>query len=129
MSLQVEEFSENRAVKENLIETKYRGRNAEIKGTSGGAYLNLKDNQWFYKPEGGEEFYRVDGKNLSCNEENGWVKCEYTGANKLFGLSKTGKAYFDEVEGVWFYKPSGGKELFRVKDDGSLRFARDKDVV
>jgi len=123
----MEELSEFRATRETLIETKYNGKNTDIRGKMGEAYLNLKDNQWFFRPSGSEEWYRVDGKNLSCNEENGWIKCNYNGYNPTIG--KSGKAYFDEEANVWFYKPQGSKELFRAGQGGNLTFLRDKDVA
>ncbi len=128
--MEVESYEEVRATKETLVATKYRGNNSEIKGTDGVAYLNLKDGQWMYRANGADEddWYRVDGKNLSCNEDNGFLKCEYTGSNKLFGLSVIGKASFDETENVWIFKPHGAKETFRVGEN-SLKFIRDKDLT
>ena len=130
MALQVEEYSETQATKETLIDTKYNGKNSEIRGKEGEAYLRLADNQWMFRPNGtkSDNWFRVDGKNLSCNEENGWIRCQYTGANSLFGLSKTGKAYFDEEVNSWIFKPKGSKDEFRV-GELSLQFIRDKDVI
>ena len=123
--LKIDTESNERAEREALIETKYIGKTATLVGTTGDCFYHIKDDQWFYRPAGEEDFYRVDAKNLSCNEENGWIKCNYKGYNSTIG--KTGKAYFDDVENVWMYKPKGGKELFRVQD-ASLTFLRDKDV-
>lgn len=120
-------YDEATAQREDLIATKYNGNHPDLKGKSGGAYLKLADNQWFFRPDGGKEDYRVLGKNLSCNEENGWVKCSYSGGNPQIG--KNGKAYFDEDEGVWMYKPKGGKELYRLGQGNNLAFERDKDVI
>lgn len=126
--LNIEIADERTARRETFIETDYIGSVRELLGTSGVCYLHLKDGQWMYRPEGADEddWYRVKGVNLSCNNENGWIKCDYLGKNGLFGA--TGKAFFNEVENVWFYKPKGSKDLFRAGDGKNLKFLRDKDV-
>lgn len=126
MTLKLEEFSETRAVRETLIETRYLGDVEGLKGTSGGASYDLKNSQWYYKPEGAEEFYKVNGEDLSCNEEKGWMRCTYAGVNPRIG--KEGRAYFSEDDNSWMFKPTGSKELFRV-GEGSLTFIRDKDLT
>ena len=120
-------YDEETSPKEDLIATKYNGNHVDLKGKDGDAYINLSDNQWFFRVKGEKEFYRVLGKNLSCNEENGWIKCSYNGVNPQIG--KSGKAYFDEDENVWMYKPKGGKELYRLGQGNNLAFERDKDVI
>lgn len=129
MTINLDTFAESVAAKESLIDTKYIGSNPTLRGKAGGAVLDVTNAQWYFKPKGSDELYRVDGKSLDCNAENGWIKCNYVGDNKLFGLNKTGKAYFDDALKVWMFKPSGSKELFRVKEDANLVFLRDKDVV
>lgn len=130
MALQIEELLDTRASKESFVDTKYTGKNPTLKGTAGDCYYDSVNSQWYYRPnKNGDNWFRVDGKNLSCNEDNGWIKCEYLGENKLFGLNRNGKAYFDEGENLWIFKPRGSKELFRIPQDSNLKFQRDKDVI
>ncbi len=129
MTIDVDTFAEKTAIKEELVDTKYIGSTKSLRGKKGGATFDATNKQWYFKPVGDTEFYRVDGKSLECNAENGWIKCDYTGTSNLFGLSKTGKAFFDDVANVWMFKPKGSKELFRVSDGSHLTFLRDKDVV
>lgn len=129
MTLKIEEIFGKRADRETLIETKYIGDKEELKGTEGEAWLDVKNNQWYYKPFNSDEpdGYRVHGYNLSCNDTNGWIKCEYVGTNTHAG--KFGKASFDEKENVWIYRPKGSKDDFRITNESSLKFIRDVDVV
>jgi hypothetical protein len=125
MTINMEEFSETRAIKEDLIETSYIGSNPTLVGTNGEAYYDLKNQQWFYRITGTEDFFRVHAKSLECNNEKGLMRCEYVGLNKL--ASGDGKAFFDEDENIWMFKPTNGKELFRVKNEKSLKFRRDEE--
>jgi hypothetical protein len=114
-------YDENRAEKETLVNTNYTGNHKALAGTSGTCYY--KNNVWFYTPSGEDEEYRVDGKNLDCNTQEGWIKCTYSGENKQAGTE--GKAYFDIIENVWMFKPKGSKELYRMgKSGGNLKFYR-----
>jgi len=127
--IQVENLhDEIRAEKEVVINTKYLGNHANIKNTEGTCYY--KDGVWFYTPAGEDEEYRVDGKNLDCNTQDGWIRCLYSGDKRNWLNNKVlteveGKAYFDEDDNVWKFKPKGNKELFRMSDGGNLKFFRD----
>lgn len=126
-------FDERTAERELFLETQYTGNNPTLRGKQGEAYLRVVDDQWYFKPfdfnfeEEDENWFRVKEQNLECNHENGWIKCDYIGVNTAAG--KTGKAYFDTLQNVWIYKPHGTQEEFRIPNEKSLVFLRDKDVI
>lgn len=109
-----DDWSTELARKESLIETDYVGSNADLRGSFGEAYYDLANSRWNYRPSGGEVFYIVDSKELSCSNDDGWVKGIYSGAKFI---PKTGKAYWDEKEELWVYKPNGKKELYKVREE------------
>lgn len=129
MALQVELLDEKTAPREELVETKYLGKNSLITGKEGEAFCNTKSGQWYFRLVGEEDWFRVDGKNLSCNQENGWLNAKYKGLNKVIA-DKDGKVMFSEEQNSWIFKPKGGKkdDLFRVGEK-SLTFLRDVDLT
>jgi hypothetical protein len=127
MTIGTELFGQDISQKEQFIETSYTGNTKDLAGTDGEAYYQIQDRQWFYRPFGFEkdDWYRVKATNLSCNDENGYIKCNYIGRNSHF--PKTGKAFFSEEEGIWYYRSLSIKDLYRVPNESSLEFIRDKD--
>lgn len=126
-------FDDKTADRETFIETSYTGNHPMLAGLTGEAYLRVVDGQWYFRPfefqseDDAENWFRVKEQNLACNTENGWIKCNYVGENTAAG--KTGKAYFNTTSNVWIYKPHGTQEEFRIPNEKSLVFLRDKDVI
>jgi hypothetical protein len=125
MAFDVEELAEVTAQRENLIETKYLGKEPKLKGTTGEAYLDLGSNQWKYRPfKQTVKFYNVAAKELDCANDSGWVKGEYFGPRPI-GLE--GKAYWSEGEDAWVYKPKGQQRTFVIPEK-EFKMRRDEDV-
>lgn len=121
--LQTEDKADTRGKRELLIESSYTGLNKQIDGTQGEAYF--RNEQWFYRPKGKVEWWRVQARSLSCNSDNGKMNAEYIGTT--LNIPKTGKAWFDETQNSWIYRGDKKNKDFRVQET-SLKFIRDEDV-
>lgn len=109
-----DDWSTKVARKESLIETNYVGKNTDLRGSFGEAYYDIPNGRWNYRPNGSDAFVIVDSKELDCSNDDGWVRGIYGGAKYI---PKTGKAYWDETEEIWIYKPNGKKETYKVREE------------
>lgn len=128
MSISQDDISEKQAVREQLVETSYIGTHSQLKGTSGEAFFHLQNGYWGYRPFGWENFVKITNpSDLDCNAKVSWIRCTYDGINPSIRGTK-GKATFNEEINAWLYKPEGSQMEYRIVNDSSFNFIRDKDV-
>lgn len=123
MGIKMAETANARNQRESFIETEYLGTKLNI-GYRGEAFYDTLTSSWKYRPFGeGVEFFTVTANELSCANDGGWLKGEYTGAKNL---TKFGKATWNESADCWDYKPKGSQKVVQIPE-GEFIISRDED--